>query len=71
MNYTVYSSFEVKGGKLHLKKRNFVVHEDPRALILDPLPPTYHKYPTIERLKEFKQRRMGTPSPLTKLLGNL
>jgi len=41
MSYTVYSGFEVKGEKLCLKKRGFVLHKDPRSLILDPLPPTY------------------------------
>jgi hypothetical protein len=71
MTYTVYSGFEVKGDRLHLKKRGFVLHEDPRPLILDPLPFTYEKWPAIERVHEFKSRQMGTPSPMTKLMGNL
>jgi len=40
ISYTVYSGFEVKGGKLFLKKRSFLVHAEPRSLIMDPLPPT-------------------------------
>ena len=39
--YQVFSSFEVRQGKLHLRRRDFVAHDSCRDLILDPLPMTY------------------------------
>lgn len=72
MSYTVYSEFEIRGGKLHLKKRSFTLSSaEPRSLMLDPLPFTYDSWPTVERVKSLKKRQMGTPSPMTKLMGNL
>ena len=47
-----------------------MLHESPRALI-EPLPPTYDIWPTVERTFTEGARYMGTPSPMTKLMGNL
>ncbi len=54
-----------------MKKRDFVPHGSCRDLILDPLPITYEEFPTILRIKKNKEFYRGSPSPLTKIYGNL
>ncbi len=69
--YQVFSNFEVRQGKLHLKRKDFIPHGSSRDLILDPLPITYEQHPSIYRIKKNKECFKGNPSPLTKIYGNL
>ena len=48
-----------------------MVHPEPRDLIMDPLPDTYLVFPDVIMLKIEKEKFYGTPSPITKLVGNL
>ena len=59
------------GGKLKLKKREFVLHGSPRSLALDPVPMTYNSIPTIERIKQSLKFHRGTATSLTKMFENL
>lgn len=70
-NYRQYKDFEIVKDKLHLRKKGFIVHPDCRDLILDPLPMTYNYFPALEILGKSKEIKRGSPSPLTKLQGNL
>ena len=47
------------------------MHGSPRSLELNPLPLTYDHIPTKEKIHETKKVYKGTPSPLTKMLGNI
>ncbi|TNV77606.1 hypothetical protein FGO68_gene2387 [Halteria grandinella] len=71
MTYTVYKEFDIHNGKLLLTKRDFFLHDSPRALMLDPLPETYKSLPTIDRISLTRQCQRGASSPLTKVFGNI
>lgn len=69
--FTVFNRFEIVGDKLKLHKRDFLLHGSPRTLDLENLPSTYDIWPSILRLFTEERIYKGTPSPLTKIFGNL